>query len=498
MASTNPDSPDYTCPAYLDMEPRWAFVDDIRAGTDAMRARPDLYLPKFEAESDIDWAARIKMTFAADHYATTLQEHVGLVMAEPIKLGEDVPPRVRELTEDIDGEGNHLDVFATTAFDAGLHLGHCVLFTDYPVTANVKTRRDERLGRVRPYVQLYRACDVLSWKPAVVGGVQVLVQVVFRETTTVENGEFGVESGTLYREIKQQVFYDELTGRATGLGAITWRAWKEQKNAAGVLEKTLAGDGTITGPTRIPARVVYGGEKLGLLHSKPHLYGLALSNLEETQVGSDYAVVMHKCNVPTPVFVGRNPNDSNTVKMGHGIDVPIGGSAIMLEPAGTAIAATRTRLQDIQLRMRRQGASSAQGEGGPALTATAEAQDAKARNAKLRRAARSLQDALEGVLADMAAYMGIASTGAVKSGGSVQVTQDFAGLTLDPAYLTVLVTAYREGSLTMEELRAVLQTGKLPETFDADNVVELIVADDARRKQQELERKTQPPEERAA
>jgi hypothetical protein len=295
------------------------------------------------------------------------------------------------------------------------------------------------------------------------------------------------------------VFYDEFTGRARGLGAITWRIWKEsaaRDAAGGVAFEPVGVGGTIVGPDHIAARVVYGGEKLGLLHTRPHLYGLALLNVEETQVASDYAKVMHLCNVPTPIFVGRNVSGEGakkTVQMGQGIDIPIGGSASFLEPSGAALGATRTRLLDIQLQMRRQGASTAQGEGGPARTATAEAQDAKARNAKIRRAARSLQDALEGVLADMAAFMGIATKGSVKSGGSVAVTQNFAGVTIDPQYLAVLVQLYKgpDRGLTLEEIRYVVQNGEFSETFDPDDVLELVAEEAARQDQAALDAKAQ-------
>lgn len=496
--STDPSRPDYACPAYREMAPRWCLVSDIRAGTAMIRAKKDKYLPKFEAETPKDWDARVGMTFVADHYATTLEEHVGLVMADPIKLGEDVPPAIVDLTEDIDGEGNHLDVFAQSALDAALDLGHCVLFTDYPETSNITNRGEERQAKARPYVQLYPASDVLSWRTATVGGVKVLVQIVLREHTSEAEGEFGVEDCVRYREITQVVFYDQFTGRATGLGTITWRAWKKTDPGEGgesSFEEIGIG-GTIVGPAHIAARIVYGGQKLGTLHSTPHLYGLALSNVEETQVASDYASVMHKVNVPTPIFIGRNTQGmdgtATTVQMGQGIDIPIGGDAKMMEPSGNALNATRQRLVDIQLRMQRQGASTAQGETAKPLTATEAAQTAKAKNAKLRRAARSLQDALEGVLADMAAFMATKGGAAgVISGGSVSIDQNFAGLTIDPAYLTVLVTAYTNGTLTMEELRYAIQTGRLPETFDPEDVLDLIAKEAAAQDAAKLQAKAE-------
>lgn len=498
--STDPQRPNYACPAYIRSAPYWQLVEDIRGGTIPIRQKRQFYLPRFEAESVLDWQARVGMTFVADHYATTLTEHVGLVFATPPKLDDDVPVKIRDLTEDFDGEGNHMDVVAQTAFESALHQGHCVLFTDYPVADNIVTKADEALAQARPYVTIYKASDVLSWRTVSVGGVRVLVQIVFRETTTEAAGDFGTRPCTRYREIKQEVTYDQITGRATALGAITWRAWKEESDGAvasiaptgsSVADSTFtpAGEGAIVGPKRIAARVVYGGERLGYLESKPHLIGLAFSNIEETQVASDYANSMHKCNVPTPVFIGRNTATDGTgagggiVQMGQGIDIPLGGDAKIMEPAGHALGATRQRIEDLRAQMRRQGATSGD-ETGKVMTAIEAKIYAKQRNAKLQRAARSLQDALEGVLSDMAAFLGI------PDGGSVTVSQNFSEDGIDPAYLTVLVAAYEGGALPLDALLHALETGKLPDDFTAtDSALKLIAEEVARQDAADAESK---------
>lgn len=488
--TADPNRPDYACPDYRDQTLRWQVVHDARGATEAMRTKAMMYLPRFEAETVADWNARIVMTFANDHYATTLAEHTGLVFSQPLKLGKDVPTAIKDLTEDIDGEGNHIDVFAQSALETALHLGHCVLYTDYPNAANIKTRKDERRAKVRPYVTLYKASDVLSWRTAVVGGCVVVVQIVFRETNVEPSGTFGVEQCVTYREITQEVFVDEFTGRATGLGAITWQTYQKDKNTDGTVADTfhVTGAGPVDGPEKIPVRIVYGGERVGVLYSKPHLYGLALSNIKETQVESDYAAVMHKCNVPTPIFIGRQPSSGGDgVQMGVGIDLPLGASAAMLEPTGAALNATRLRLEDIRAQMRRQGATSGD-ESGKVMTATEAAIYAKQRNAKLSKASRSLQDALEGVLADMAAFMGLSTSGSVKSGGSVDVNKNFSGQQIDPALLTVYVNAYAAGALPLDALLYALEKGQLPEDFSAtDSALKLIAADSAASAQMKLD-----------
>jgi hypothetical protein len=467
--SNDPTSPDYANPAWQEMAPRWQTVQDIRGGTDVVRAKAGSYLPKFEAEEQADWNARVQMTFVDDHYARTVVDHTGLIFAQPLKLGDDVPEQIVELTEDIDGEGNHLDVFAQTVLDSALHLGHGVILTDYPPPEGLD-HGHELAGVARPYAVLYKASDVRSWQTAVVGGRLVIVQIMLREHGTKQTGEFGSQGVEHFREFRQAVNVDPATGRATSLGAITWRLWERTKGEASA-PSTLVPvgvGGTLTAPCpkQIPVRVVYGGEKLGTLHTKPALWGLAMKNIEETQVASDYAAVMHKCNVPTPIFIGRpksqKPGEQDKVKMGQGIDIPINGDAKFLEPTGTALSATRTRLEDIRLAMRRQGATTADADG-QTLTATEASLLAKQRNAKLLRAARSLQDAIEGMFEDMAAFLGL------PDGGSVAVSQDFTGVQLDPGYLTVLGTAFKNGALELQPFLHALQTGKLPDDFNAED-----------------------------
>ena len=89
--SADPSRPDWACPAYREMAPRWQLVADARDMGRQASERASIYLPKFEAEDPRDWAARINLTFAEDAYSETLAEHVGLVLATPPALGGDVP-----------------------------------------------------------------------------------------------------------------------------------------------------------------------------------------------------------------------------------------------------------------------------------------------------------------------------------------------------------------------------------------------------------------------
>lgn len=479
MASTNvtknnASAPDYLSEAYRRQQVYWSICQDLKEGTQMIRDKKTTYLPKFEYEDIKEYDVRVSMTFVNDHYAQTLTDHVGLVFATMPELSKDVGQKVKDLLENIDGEGTHWQVFMQTLLEKALDYGFAVVFTDYPEVKSRGTKKDAAAKQLRPYCSIYCADQVVSGRVTTVGGVRVITQIVLREDFEADDSNFGVTCRAQYRVLRQEVMRDEFD-TAIGLGAISWELYREKKDPArrGQVELVSVGQGTITGPQQIPVRITYGGPKIDVLESRPHLMQLAYSVWQETQIESDYANVMHKCNVPTPIFIGRgDANNSNKkgtpIKMGNGIDIPVGGDAKILEPSGAALNATRTRLDDLRAQMRRQGAFVHEGNTG--MTATEAAIYARQRNARLVRAARSLKDCGEGILADIAAFV------PGQKGGSMSVAMDFAAH-YDTAFADLCLKAYQAGALPLDAVLTVLQTGKLPEEFDAEDIALRMMAE---------------------
>lgn len=470
--STQPGNPDYACPAYIEMVNRWQVADDVREGTDAIRSKRSDYLPKFNAEEEDEYKTRVQMTYQTDSYDLTLEEHVGLITSESLKLTADVPTEIAAIVEeDVNGEGDGLDAFRQDVLDSAMHWGHCAILTDMPDTSGIETLAQQRAARIRPYAVLYDAPDILNWATVSVGGVRCLVQVTLRELTDrdPEPGEHGAQEAVRFRQITQEVIRNA-DGAAVRLGAITWRSW-EIVEKDGAEEFVEAGSGPIRGVDKIPLRIVYGGRKKGILRSVPHLKGVAYTTLEHVALTSDLAIVMHKCNVPTPVFIGRQQTEKGEdVRMGQGVDLPINGDAKMLEPSGVAIEATMSRLEMLERRMQRQGATTSDGSG-KVLTATEAAMVARSRNAKLRKAAESADQAFEGMLSDFASFMNL------ESGGSIETSTNFAGAVIDPDYLRVLLEARKANEIGIEELRFALQHGRLPDEFSEEDALLKLLAE---------------------
>lgn len=486
------DRPDYTCEAYQEMLPYWTLCDDVEAGTKRLRDKAADYLPRFEAESLKDWEARLSMTFVDDHYAQTLEDLVGMVCAEDVALDpKTAPKQILEYMDDVDGEGNALAVFARELLNDAIDEGHAAIYTDYPNTPALRdalqrdlTLADVRERNLRPYWAKYKASDILSWRYAKMGSVYVLTKVVLRERVTQNVGLYGSTTVHQYRIVEQATVLDARE-QVVSLGPISFTVKQKAESTNPKSDFIIVEEGKIQGPKQIPLRIVYGGKKLGRMHSRPFLIGLAMTNVEEAQVKSDYAAVMHKCNIPTPVFIGRRPDANGQmaeIQMGQGIDISQGGDAKMLEPSGAALTATRDRLGDIRLQLRRQGATlELDDQRRRQLTATEASINAAQRNAKLGKAARSLRDALEGAGGDMAAFENVP----LPKGGKLGfiVNTDFSSGSFDPIFVAACHDAFVADALPLEDYLYVLKHGELPDDFDAEAVAAIqLMAQIARQK----------------
>lgn len=484
------NAPDHRDAAYIEQMPFWELCQDVKASTHRIRERKELYLPRFTSESAKDWDARVKMTFADNHYDQTLADHVGMVFSQDPVISDNLPVDLEPFIENVDGENSHFTVFAKQFFETALDYGHAAILVDYPrIPDGVRLNKDQaRVMRLQPYWSIIRADQIVNKRSAIIGGTRVLTQVSIAEESEIPDGEFGVKYVTQYRVITQEITSSAVAAgmapQPTGLGKITFKTWAPKADDA--KQYMVIDEGEILGPSLIPLAICYGGPKLGLLRSRPHLVGMAYTSLEETQVKSDYANIMHKCNVPTPVFIGRGPQvdtgekGSDEVVMGIGIDIPVGGDAKMLEPSGAALDATRTRIQDIRDQLRRQGAwlhtTTA------SMTATEYTQLARRTSARLLTASRSCKDALEAALTFTMEYMRLPIT---DDGVTVTMAKDFGTPTIDANILNAYTAIYNAGGLPLEALLHAAKYGELPDEFEPEQAAAEAMAAEAQRLEEE-------------
>src|SRR5215467_9940170 len=157
------DSPAYQCADYMTQLADWQIVNDVLKGTRQLRRiqtgyqSPDstAYLPQEPAESPKAYQNRLRKSVFWNAYKRTIQGLTGMVFRKNPQLAEDVPQRIKLLTEDIDLEGSHFDTFSKEVFKAALNDGHTFILVDMPQSVTSRnpaaTLADERQAGLRPY-----------------------------------------------------------------------------------------------------------------------------------------------------------------------------------------------------------------------------------------------------------------------------------------------------------------------------------------------------------
>lgn len=209
-----------THPEYSKILPVVTAVRDACAGDPAIKSKKELYLP---ADFDKDPASG-KYT---DHYngylgrsyflgvtGRTRESMIGMVFRKPPAV--QVPPKIQDLLENIDGSGQSLEQISKDMVGQILEAGKYFLLVDYPEVAEGTDRETEsRLG-LRPTIAAYPFESLINWRFEGILGQQKLTMAVLREMVDSGDDEFSHENEYRYRVLRlrdgvyTQQLYDDL------------------------------------------------------------------------------------------------------------------------------------------------------------------------------------------------------------------------------------------------------------------------------------------------
>ena len=496
------DDPSVPSAAYEANKRRWEKCRACFSGTEAIRAGGTKYLPQFGGESTARYEVRKVLAAFYNGYKRTVLASVGMLLEEPPVLGDDMPDELRELAENIDASGTHLNVFTRRLATAGMVDAFAGIMVEHTkpddprldeskasFAATIARRLklalstdDERRLGIRPYFLLFRVDDVYRELYANVNGVRTLVLLILREVVTERVGQFGVKSVTKWR-----VYTNDR-------GVVRYQLWRSPDGLTGGRPTIEEQPTVITNQVEIPWSPLIAGEEIP---GKPGEYTPPLMDLADLNIQYHISLTNHLslqslAYVPTPVRIGAKANAAGdypelTLGPGNTIEAPhiegVGEPVYWLSPPVDVLDAGERTLTHTKADMGTMGAAFLSAETRAAETAEGKRIDSAASRATIGTFAQALQDCLERAFGFMAAYRKL-------KGGSVTVNKDFTGEGIDSTYLSVLVTAYQEDVLTLEELRHVIQTGQLPEDFDPSDkaiIDELWAKAAAREAQRELE-----------
>lgn len=201
-------------PSYGALEVKRDVYRAVLGGTDGVRAKADKYLPKYPAEGDKEYDARLHSATIDGLVKGGVDQLCGSVFEEPIDVSKVNSSLVPHLTN-VDNKGSSFDEFAYDAFRAAFE-GCAVIVADSPNERAEDAAQEQTLG-IRPYLSLYTADNVINWRFAKdpVSKQMQLVLLVLREISQEPKGEYGTADITRYRVFK-------LVN-----GKVTWELWRE-------------------------------------------------------------------------------------------------------------------------------------------------------------------------------------------------------------------------------------------------------------------------------
>ncbi len=437
--------------AYNRMAPRWRMMDVLMGGTETMRAAGEEFLPQHDNETNKNYQFRLQRATLLNMTEQTLDTLAGKPFRKAIILEEDVPAQIAELTEDIDMQGNNLQVFSRAWFREAWAKGFSHVLVEHPTPeakmsatgeARTRTLADDRAEGLRPYwVHVKPECLIAAYS-TVLFGKEVLTHVRILEKTIERND---------WEEV-------ELT-RIRVLEPGMWQVWAPNEKGD---EWHIESEG-LTSLDYIPLITFYTGKRSGLMECKPPLTDLAHLNVAHWQSGSDQRNVLTVSRFPILAASGVPADQKVTIGPNNFLTTEAAdGKWYYVEHTGAAIAAGQVDLEALEDQMSTYGAEYMRKKPGDE-TATGRALDAAEASSYLAATARNFQDCLEQALQFTANWLGL------ESGGSLRVNTDVDIAEADATELDILQKARAQKDISRKTFLDELQKrGVLSDDFNQE------------------------------
>ena len=304
------------------MAPYWRMVDAILGGAGAMRAAGKAFLPQFKNESEDAYKVRLEHAKFTNIFRDIAENLAQRPFGKEVQIGGDAPDQIKAIVEDVDGEGNHLHVFAGDVMFNGITHALDWILVDY--TAGVPesaTLADEARIGARPYWVRIPATHVLAAYSAKVGGREQFVHVRIRADEMVRDG-YGE------RTVERIKVFDRPEADGT-YGPATWQLFERVKTET--KEEWVA----INDPAPITIGViplvafVTGRRQGGSWRVNPPLRDAAFLQIEHYQQES--ALKHAKTLTAFPMLAANGVAPAEDAA-GNPAPVPVGPQAVLYAP----------------------------------------------------------------------------------------------------------------------------------------------------------------------
>ena len=457
----DPLDPSTTSMAWDSMIPIWDMIDTILGGTGPMRDAATTYLPQHEQESMPNYQERLGRCTLFNMTELTLGTWVGKPFSDPVKLNEDVPKEIVNISNDIDLRGNNMTVVARDWFRESLAKSFSHILIDMPALTdderNGRTLADDNRDNIRPYWVLIKPENLIFAESQIINGREMLTHVRILETIIDRDG-----------------FAESVTEQIRILEPGWFEIWeKEFTNKSRTRFKWVRVQSDFTDLDEIPLVTFY-ANRTGLMEGKPPLEDLAHLNIRHWQSTSDQINILTVSRFPMLAVSGATDQSGDTMVIGPRQLLgtkDAQGRFYYVEHSGKAIKSGREDLEDLEEQMASYGAEFLKRKSG-SHTATGRALDSSEAMSPLQDMVIRFTESMGEALDITAKWLKLE-----RDGGTVDIATDFSISGQDDAELKILLEARKNGDISMIDfLNELKLRGILSDDFDVtQNISRILV-----------------------
>ncbi len=363
----------YIRPELQNILPTYVIIEDCIAGSRAIKAKREKYLPQpnEEDQSDENSARYEGYLHRAVFYNVvfrTVHALVGQIFLRDPQL--DVPDSLQPIVLDANGEGVTLDQTAKLASLHTLSIGRCALHVDFSTAPAGITAQQLASGDHRPVIYEYSGHEVRNWRKARRGSRMVYTLIVVEEEYTIQDDGFENKTAMQYKVMRllpagdvqttlsaslapdvyasdYQFAVDQAVSAASDVYMIeVWRSDNpsQQHASFGIADSYYPKDAQGQFLHEIPFKFV-GSEQNDDSIDNPPMAGMAEINIAHYRNSADYEESVFLVGQPTPYVSGISQEWNKDVLKGQiqlgsrgVIPLPAGGTAGLLQAQPNTLA----------------------------------------------------------------------------------------------------------------------------------------------------------------
>jgi len=355
-------SVNYPEEGYIAHQAKWKLCRDVISGKDDIFDSGEIYLPKLSEQTPDEYAA---YQLRAGWYGATDRTKIALkgmiFRKDPVTTYKN--PKVEEFLKDVTMDGVSAIGFASMAIDEVLETGRGGILVDYHLQDSGDrpgTAADAEAKKLRSYVQLYSAEQIIGVVSKRVNNQTIITQIRLREVeeNISSEDEFKKTTRRIVRVLEinsdgvyqQRIFSEEAKSESDDSSGDYGR-FTEDKNI--IIPKK-------NGETfsYIPFFFL-GVQDMDMGYDKPPLLDLCEVNLDYFRTKSDYKHGLHFTGLPTVIITGHGNAEGTTYRIGSTVAWVFeeeGADAKYLEFQGQGLSESREELQNLKNDMASLGA----------------------------------------------------------------------------------------------------------------------------------------------